>query len=515
MKIKSTLFKTILVLISYFSIPNTSLAQDGSLDLSFDTDGIITTPIGTINDYGKSAAIQSDGKIIVVGYSDNGTNNDFAIARYNTNGSLDNTFGSTGKVTTPIGTNDDNATAVAIQADGKILVAGYGNGSSNYDIFIVRYNSDGSLDITFDTDGIVITSISGNDYADAIAIQSDGKIVVAGGSFTGSTTDFAVVRYNTDGSLDNTFDSDGKVVTPVGTANDHGYGLAIQSDGKIVVTGVRFYVGASADVALIRYNTNGSLDTTFDLDGKVTTSFGTGDDHAYSVVIQSDGKIVVGGDSNGIFTLARYNANGSLDNTYDSDGIVSTVVGASNDLINSIALQTDGKIVAAGYAYVSNQYAFALVRYNTNGSLDNTFDSDGIATTHIGTGSSFANNISIQSDGKIILAGKATDGGQPVFAVARYNNTITSGINSNTNQRGMLNIFPNPFSNEAIIRTDMNLNNAALKVYNVQGELVSQIDNISGNNVPFRRDNLVSGTYFIKLTQENKTIATEKITIVD
>ena len=168
----------------------------GSLDTTFNTTGKVTTAIGAINDSALAVAIQSDGKIVAAGYSYNGANYDFALVRYNTDGSLDTTFNTTGKVTTAIGASNDSAYVIAIQSDGKIVAAGYSDNGANYDFALVRYNTDGSLDTTFNTTGKVTTAIgASNDYAYAVAIQSDGKIVAAGYSYNGANDDFALVRY--------------------------------------------------------------------------------------------------------------------------------------------------------------------------------------------------------------------------------------------------------------------------------------------------------------------------------
>jgi uncharacterized delta-60 repeat protein len=383
----------------------------GDLDITFDGDGKVTTDFGIDHDQARGVAIQSDGKIMVAGYSYNGSNYDFALTRYNANGSLDTTFDGDGKVTTAVGSSHDEANSVAIQSDGKIVVAGSSVNGGWKDFALARYNTNGSPDTTFDGDGKVTTSVgSFDDYAYSVAIQSDGKIVIAGVS----SGDFALVRYNSNGSLDTTFDFDGKVTTAVGSSYDYANSVTIQSDGKIVVAGSS-YNGSSHDFALARYNSNGSLDTIFDGDGKITTAVGSSDDEAHSVAIQSDGKIVVAGysynGSNMDFAVARYNSNGSLDTTFDGDGKVTTDLASPDDFAYSVAIQSDGKIVAAGF---SNSH-FALSRYNSNGSLDTTFDFDGKVTTDFG-GSDVAYSVAIQSDGKIVVAGESKGN----FALARY-----------------------------------------------------------------------------------------------
>ena len=230
------------------------VAADGDLDTSFGTGGKVVTSFLGQDDFVRSVAIQSDGKIVVAGETKNGTYDEFALARYNPDGTLDTSFGNSGgKMITNSNNNGDHARSVAIQSDGKIVLAGAGDNTGNDDFALYRYNTDGSLDSSFGTGGKVFTAVgSGNDFAESVAIQSDGKIVVAGYSYNGSNDDFALVRYNTDGSLDTSFDSDGKVTTDVGSGSDVANSVAIQSDGKIVAAG-NSKNGNYRDFALVRY----------------------------------------------------------------------------------------------------------------------------------------------------------------------------------------------------------------------------------------------------------------------
>ncbi|AUB34548.1 Ca2+-binding protein, RTX toxin-related [Nostoc flagelliforme CCNUN1] len=381
-------------------------------DKSFDGDGKVTTDLGFIAiDIGRSIAVQNDGKIIVAGDS----NGDFALVRYNTNGSLDNSFNGNGKVTTNITStlalplSTDIGYSVAVQSDGKIIVAGVSNG----DFALVRYNTNGSLDNSFNGNGKVTTNITSTlalplstDSGYSVAVQSDGKIIVAGVS----NGDFALVRYDTNGSLDTTFSGDGKVTTNISLI-DTARSVTLQSDGKIIVAGTD-----GTDFALVRYNSDGSLDTTFSGDGKVTTDLRLiAVDIGYSVTLQTDGKIIVAGTDNTDFALVRYNSDGSLDTTFGGgDGKVTTDLGLiAVDIGYSVTLQTDGKIIVAG----TNNTDFALVRYNSDGSLDSTFNGSGKVTTDLGfLAIDIGYGLAQQSDRKILVAGtNGTD-----FAVVRY-----------------------------------------------------------------------------------------------
>ncbi|MBK8466240.1 MAG: hypothetical protein IPL32_10455 [Chloracidobacterium sp.] len=405
----------------------TPCSPTGSLDTSFGGDGKVSTAVLGSHDFGLSVAMQPDGKIVTAGYSVvTISNNDFAVVRYNADGSLDTTFDGDGKVTTDFPGGSDGAYSVAVQTDGKIVAAGFSSG----DFAVVRYNTNGSLDTTFDGDGRVTTPVlSGDDFARSVAIQSDGKIVVAGYSTNGANNDFAVVRYNSNGSLDTTFDSDGKVTTAVLSSNDNAYSAAVQADGKIVLVGSSNN-GVDFDFAVVRYNSNGSLDTSFDGDGKVTTAV-LGADNANSVALQPDGKIVAVGSSsitfgsNIDFAVVRYNSNGTLDNTFDGDGKVTTPVLSSSDAASAVALQPDGKIVAAGQSSAGATFDFAVVRYNVDGSLDNTFDGDGKVTTPV-LSDDLAYGVAIQPNGMIVAAGSSTNVSDYDFSVVRYNGAVCS-----------------------------------------------------------------------------------------
>jgi uncharacterized delta-60 repeat protein len=393
-------------------------AADGDLDPTFDGDGIVTTTFTGGFAAATDLVIQPDGKIVAVGAGGIPGffgNLDFAVARYNTDGSLDTTFGSGGKVATDLGDKSDGARGVAIQSDGKIVVVGRTRIAFQNVFAVARYNTDGSLDSTFGSGGIVTTAV-GNDNptvaANDVTIQSDGKIVVVGTGAGSSGADvFAVVRYNTDGSLDTGFGSGGVVTTSGGTFPATGTAVALQSDGKIVAAGYVFVIGSSSfdHIMVARYNTDGSLDTTFDSDGIVTTHIGVATtDRANGVALQSNGKIVVVGqsfDADYDFAVIRYNTDGSLDATFDGDGIVTTDNGF-NSQANDVAIQSDGKIVVAGNGGNSD---FAVARYNTNGSLDTTFGIGGAVSTTVSTtvvgGFSAAQGVAIQSDGKIVAAG--------------------------------------------------------------------------------------------------------------
>ncbi|MEX2459630.1 MAG: calcium-binding protein [Actinomycetota bacterium] len=406
-----------------------ALAAPGDLDPTFDTDGKVTTDFGG-NDQAADVAVQADGKIVVAGTAVPGVTLDFGVSRYNPNGSLDPAFDTDGKVTTDFAGNNELGVAVAIQDDGKIVVAGATVGTT-VDFALARYNANGSLDATFDTDGKVTTDFAGgSDQAVGVAIQDDGKIVAAGFA----SADLALARYNTNGSLDTTFDTDGKVTTDFG-GNDVAADVAVQDDGKIVAAGNTDVLIVTGDWALARYNSNGSLDGTFDTDGKVITSFAGGNEGIGGIGVQTDGKIVAAGVAGGSdFGLGRYNTDGSLDTTFDTDGKVTTDFAPGNvDGANDVLVQGNGRIVAVGFAPVGEESPnddFALARYDTDGSLDPTFHSDGKVTTDFAGGEDEAYGAALQDDGKILAAGCSpchTGTSADDWAVARYEGDEVEG----------------------------------------------------------------------------------------
>ena len=407
--------------------------QDGSLDTTFNSTGsqpgVVLTSIGVNGADGFAVSIQENGKIIVGGTD----SNNFALARYLTDGSLDSTFNSTGTqpgvVTTTIGTSTTSAVnALVIQANGKTIAAG----TDGANFVLARYRTGGLLDTTFNSTGsqpgVVVTTIgtSITSTINAVALQADGKIVVAGTD----GANFVLARYLADGSLDTTFNSTGSqpgvVTTTIGSSTSSFVSAVdIQSNGKIVAIGTD-----GLNFVVARYLTDGSLDTTFNSTGTppgiVVTSIDNGA-FAFAGALQTDGKIVAAGvafDSSGNqnFALARYLTDGSLDASFGTGGIVVTTI--ANDRFfsaNAMIIQGDGKIVAGGRftSTIANE-VFALARYKHNGSLDTSFGTDGIVTTAIET-NAFIAGLALQANGKIVAAGGAAiTAGNDSFAIARY-----------------------------------------------------------------------------------------------
>ncbi|MGH8994334.1 MAG: delta-60 repeat domain-containing protein [Acidimicrobiia bacterium] len=442
-----------------------ALAAPGDLDPTFDGDGRAVIDVGPRSG-AVAVLVQPDGKIVTGGTELSGFLSRLLVTRLNPDGSLDTSFAGDGTANIEVGVASFAAAVARQQADGKILIGGTAVTGGSFVFAVVRLNADGTPDAGFGTAGVVTTSFPGADSGSSfqmndLILQPDGKIVAGG---TAPDVDplsnhFALVRYNSNGSLDTTgFGVGGRVLTdfPTGVP-DQLQALALQPDGKIVAAGSTEPLATI--VALARYNTNGTLDASFGSGGLVTTPPPAGGENAYDVVVQPDGRIVVAGESgSGDFVLLRYLSNGSLDASFGVAGRVTTDFGTTSDSARALVRQPDGKLIAGGTAGTQPGSVFALARYQANGALDPTFSGDGRVTTDFANGDptalSFLEDLALQPDGKLVAAGARTNeipGGDPLFgfdfnqALARYEtglvpSTPGAGGCSNSGNTG-LNVF--------------------------------------------------------------------------
>jgi uncharacterized delta-60 repeat protein len=375
----------------------------------------------------ESAAIQADGKIVAAGTFTEGSTDHFAVIRYKPDGSLDPVFGKGGFVILPSNRNE-KAFAMELEPDGKIVVAGYMESPSSHDVAVVRLNTDGSLDMSFGKSGKVTTRF-GQSYARAfgVFVQPDGKIVVVGHSNNRvKGFDFSAVRYNPDGTLDLSFGKQGIAETVFGTQNNGGQAGALQSDGKIIVVG-QYSDGVNASAALMRYKPNGILDETFGRAGKVITPYPKQTSSASRVVIQPNGKIIAAGYayrdiSLTSLALSRYLPNGTADLSFGVGGKLITPGsdGASVDL-SALRLAADGKIIAAGKLTIDYQDRFFIRRYEIDGKPDLAFGHEGsVATACTEYGKCEIHALAVQSDGRIVAVGFSELDSHRQFAIARY-----------------------------------------------------------------------------------------------
>ncbi|QKZ24724.1 calcium-binding protein [Streptomyces chartreusis] len=398
--------------------PHGAFAAPGDLDATFGTGGRVTVTAPSYSE-GEDVAVQPDGKIVSVGWLQDPEYLDaeFVLTRHNADGSVDTSFGGgDGEVVTDFENGNDVAQRVAIQPDGKIVVAG--RHQETDDEFagccwftVARYNADGSVDTSFGGgDGWVSPGLAGGaEEAVGVAVQPDGRIVA--GAYAGGW--FAVLRYLSDGTPDSTFGGgDGLTMTAFSDTGGGGASaqdMILQPNGKIVMAGS---AGESFfDFAVARYNPDGSPDTTFSGDGKVTTDLG-GYNWGETVAVQSTGRIIVGGQSADRFALVRYNVDGSRDTAFGTGGVATTDFGGTAG-VNDLVVQPDDRIVAAGSGSPGD---FLLARFNADGTLDTGFGTGGRATTDFGAGDR-ANALALQTDGKAIAFGDDNNGRR---LMARY-----------------------------------------------------------------------------------------------
>lgn len=413
---------------STFSLNLTSRAIIGGnpavADVGFNGSGKVSTAIGSGNDFGTSVVVQSDGKVVLAGYASNGVRDNIVLVRYLENGMLDPDFGTSGKVITPLGASHAVALGMAMQSDGKLVVAGYASNGSNNDFAILRFLASGALDPAFGTSGIAMITVgSSEDVARSIVIQGDGRIVVAGDYFSGLNYDFAMVRLDSNGALDPSFGVGGKVTTPIGASTDVCNALALQSDGKIVAAGYYSSSGQN-DYAMARYLTNGTLDPNFGSGGKVTVNVGPGDDICYGVVVQTNGRVLLAGrrhnGTNYDLALLGFGSNGTPDTTFGSGGMTLVAFGTGDDFGRALSLQPDESIVVVGEAVVGSNYDIAVARLNGNGTLDPGFGNNGKATMAVGTSNDFGRSLAFANDGKILVGGSTHNGSNMDMAVIRF-----------------------------------------------------------------------------------------------
>jgi uncharacterized delta-60 repeat protein len=376
------------------------MASPGDLDTSFGSGGKKTINFGGTDDP-RVVLVQPNGRIVVAGGG--AAASSFCVVRLRTNGTLDTTFGSGGKKVIDFGGDDESVFGAALQADGKIVLAG----DSHLKVAVARLKPNGALDASFEGDGKKVFSWGALGRAQAVVVAPNGKILLAG--FSGPEGgNIQVARLKTNGLLDTTFGTGGKAAVDFG-GDDFGMAMARQADGRILVAGRSSAAGA----VVARLRATGALDPDFDGDGRVTLP---GGGSASAVLVQPDRNIVVAGNAmgSGVMTVTRLTPTGALDPTFGAGGTASIDFGSLADLAAGAALQPNGKIVVAGYTQSSEDVAVA--RLNANGSPDATFGVAGKATVEFGV-ATFGQAVALQSNGRIVVAGQKTGGDD--FAVAR------------------------------------------------------------------------------------------------
>ena len=476
-----------------------AFSQAGTLDSSFNKDGIINKPEGRA----YAVAVQPDGKIIAGGSS-------FTLVRYTTAGYIDKSFGVNG-IATAFSSSDAIVSSFVIKPSGKIIAAG----TDGKNFAIAKFNADGTLDSSFGNKGTVSTNFLGAfDEAYSVAVQPDNKIVAAGLATDPQGSDLsriAVARYNPDGSLDSSFNYDGKVSKHApGNGFDGCQSIILQPGGKIVCVGNSYPFSTRYDFTLVRFKSNGEIDSSFGTDGFTISDFFVDWDLAAAAAVQSDGKIVVAGQTYSLtgdykLILARYTKNGKLDSSFGTNGSVITNFNTSFAIGNGIAIQDDDKILIAANV---DDFNFAVARFTKNGKIDNSFNNNGYVAVDLGS-NQFAYALTIQANGKIVAAGTANGN----FVVARFNNNAQSEnlIADNTsllsadNLTSKIKLFPNPVKD--VLHITGIKSQATISILNAAGKLVKQSTANQTSEINIKQ--LPSGIYYLHV-EENVSPGKDK-----
>ena len=500
---------TLLALMATFTFAQ---AQPGILDPTFGTGGIVTTSLITGYNKSEAIAVQPDGKIIACGNVGLTSNYNIGVARYNENGSLDNTFGLGGMNVIEVSAFKDFALGIALQADGKILITGYTYSNTNSTI-LIRLLPNGDLDNSFATGGILNATFGGAfSIMEAVVVQPDGKILLGGVH----EDRFAVIRVNTNGTLDNTFGTGGLAKANVGTSLCEIRDIILQRDGKIIAGGFAFNAFAQFGFAVARFNTDGSLDTDFADSGTKLFNIGGGNDFILGVGLQRNDKIILGGHTwltntplQHDLAVIRLNTDGSVDQTFGDNGSTTTNIVYGNSYATGVVVQPDDKIIMSSniIAQASTHYDLGIVRYSPEGALDLTFGTNGITVTDVAVNDDYSKAVALQPDGKIVTGGYTYNfDDTSEFLIVRYDNDLVS-----TSQKELVefNVFPNPAENQLTIELVNSSSDYQLDIIDLAGRSVYSTTLKQSGSINVSA--LARGTYFVRLNSDSETGVTRFI----
>jgi uncharacterized delta-60 repeat protein len=408
-------------------LENRVLFASGDLDSLFAGGKVVKDLLGN-DDYGFAVAVQADGKVLVGGRAGAAVGGDFGLIRLNADGTPDSTLGNAGVVTLDMGSSFDSAYAILVQSDGKIILGGETSRSgTSSDFALARFNANGTLDTTFGTSGKVVTDFATkNDQLAALALTSDGHIVAAGWATVSGLPQIAVAEYNASGQLESAFGTGGKTYAALPNGYSRGQAVAILGDGSVVVAGgASSFTTGETHFAAVKFSATGALDSTFGASGFAVASVGGDDETAHAVLVQTDGKLVLAGESydsntgGADFAVTRLSAVGAVDSSFGSSGVVRTDFAGDFDQATSAVLQSNGHIVVAGLVTVNGDMHFGVECLNTDGTLDTSFGGTGMVTIAFRC-SDAGNAIALDAQGRIVVAGYSMDNaGAYDFAVAR------------------------------------------------------------------------------------------------
>jgi uncharacterized delta-60 repeat protein len=446
--------------------------QTVTTDHTFGINGIVTSDLFNKNDIANDVIIQPDGKILVAASSVVQSHSKFAVVRYTGNGLIDTTFGDHGITSISVGSANDKATALALQADGKIVVCGYYDNNFYNDAAVIRLNTDGTIDTTFGASGICRFVLSNQfDELHDIAIQSDGKIVVGGRTFFNNSYDFLLIRLLADGTPDNSFGASGIVRTDINSSYDCIYSISLVANDKILVSGNR-EIGSSY-FAAARYHSNGDLDMAFGTNGITTIGSGNRFDNCMAMAMQNDSSIILAGTHHNSnvdeYMIVKLDNNGIADSSFGANSLVLLPTLNANDAVNDVITQYDGRILLAGSG-VGQQPV--LLRLNEDGALDSTFGANGFFATNSGSSINSLNGIVMLPDSSVLMCGFSFNGLDNDILLTKALIDFTSSVEYNSGYLN-LNIYPNPAADHLTVTLPYMLDDAGvIQIFGREGKLV-------------------------------------------
>lgn len=494
---------------------------DGTLDDSYGINGKMALPVSAAELIIYDGKLLSDESIICTGLIKENelTSQNIFVAKIKVDGSYDTNFNGTGWVSIDIEGKDQFARSLALQPDGKIVVAGYHFNGSNFDMSVVRLNENGSLDNSFDEDGKLILNFGSTDNVNKVLTTSDNKILLAGRIYNGINSDIAIVKLNNDGSFDNDFGVEG--VSDIDLTNKNEYVYDALLDGDKIVIGGEGDIEGNSVFLIAKYNSDGSPDMTFGGNGYATQQVGTSYSSVLSLKKMTNGHYMLAGGTNinneDEFSMVSFSNNGLLNLDFSEDGMLTFNAKAGNEYLKNLIVQEDGKIIAAGDVAGNGSISdFGITRFNANGSIDDQFGSNGLTVTDFEQGNDNLAMVAITENKKIIALGHSSLNNSHSIVIARYHNSTLSG--TNTKHQSQIKASPNPFKSEITLT---NLDNGMVDVFlfNVNGTLVKKIINPDWKNESGIKidhlDHLENGIYYLKVKTEKCVTVKEMLKIND
>ena len=501
-----------LLLLNAFSLITFS-QSNGALDTGFGNSGLVTVDNNSNTDDGSDLLLLPENQIMIGGTSvDNGY--DFSFCVLNSSGSLSSSFGNGGKLLWDIDNgSDDYLNALALDSNQQIVAVGHSIIGGVQYITVVRLNAAGIPDNTFGTNGVVeLNPALVNDAYD-VAIQPDNKIVIGGYVYDGLTPEKSlIIRLNEDGSYDGAFGDNG-VWEGTPSVDSRTYSIALQPDGKILLGG--YHNATDPEFAIARLLPGGSMDVSFSNDGWVVKNMTSGIDVAHSIALDIDGKIVLAGESSGEVALWRINSNGTDDVIFANNGVFVDPLLANDDVLYDVIVQPDDAILAVGGGSIDDNVDFLLLRLTVDGQFDTDFGGDGVVYTDFNFNNDFAYSVLLQPDLKIVAGGSALSGYFTDFAVARYGNDIGTGLADVHNSYPA--VYPNPAKGTDVIQISLSsVDPMFYDLMDVTGRIwMSGMIAKQSQPASIKLNNLPAGVYLLQLKdqQELKIIRTEKFVV--